>query len=178
MTNKDRFTSLLYNTKTKGITNLIDYLEYNEFFEAPASSGHHLAQPGGLCEHSLNVYDALDKVGLECGSYEDKIIVALLHDVGKMGYFGKPMYDLNVLKSGEISKAKPYEVNKSIVLEHQDLSLMICAKFIDLTNDQAIAIKYHNMLWTRDGYNIVGKETKLVLALNFADMYASRFMEV
>lgn len=178
MTNKERYISLLQNTMIKGVSNMIEYLEQNGFFEAPASGGHHLSQEGGLCEHSLNVYDALWQVTFPCGTFEDKIIVALLHDVGKMGFFDKPMYEPNVLASGKLSASKPYETNKSIVLEHQDLSLMICSKFIELTNDQAIAIKYHNGLYTKDGYQIMGKETKLMLALHFADMWCSRFVEV
>lgn len=42
--------------KREGIDNLLKYIENTDFFEAPASSRYHLAVPGGLCQHSLNVY--------------------------------------------------------------------------------------------------------------------------
>lgn len=40
--------------------NLLGWLEYEtDFFTAPASTRHHGAYPGGLLEHSLNVYHRL-----------------------------------------------------------------------------------------------------------------------
>ena len=39
---------------------LLAWLEREtDFFEAPASTRHHGAHPGGLLEHSLNVYNRL-----------------------------------------------------------------------------------------------------------------------
>ena len=46
-----------------------------------------------------------------------------------------------------------------------------------LTKDVAIAIKFHNGLYTKDGYTISGKETKLQMILHFADMWSSRTEE-
>ena len=40
--------------------NLLGWREYEtDFFTAPASTPHHGAYPGGLLEHSLNVYHRL-----------------------------------------------------------------------------------------------------------------------
>lgn len=172
---KERFNTLLLSTEIKGIENLIEYLESNGFYTAPASSTHHLAKSGGLLEHSLNVWEVASTLYMANQVEKSDLVVAcLLHDIGKIGYFGQQMYLPNILKNGEKSTAKPYEVNKTIVLEHQDLSLMIASRFIDLSQDAAIAIKFHNGLYTKDGYSISGKETKLQMILHFADMWASR----
>lgn len=176
---KETFNQLLKSTEINGIGFLIDYLESNGFYTSPASSGHHLSCENGLLEHSLNVWNVAKELPMAKDvDRNDLIIACLLHDVGKMGYFGQQMYLPNILKSGKVSESKPYEANKTLVIEHQDLSLMILSKYIELTQESAIAIKFHNGLYTRDGFTISGKETKLQMILHFADMWASRIVEV
>jgi len=178
---KNKFTELLKSTNIDGIDNLINHLEKNGFFVSPASAGHHMSKDGGLLEHSLNVYNVaaeFGKTNLVDGIIEDNdlIIACLLHDVGKMGAFGEPNYIPNILKSGNRSDKKPW-ITTRIGIEHQDLSLMIVNRFIELNREQAIAIKYHNGLYTPDGRDIKGNETPLYLIVHFADMWASRIIE-
>ena len=99
MTNKERFIEI-YNTyiKREGADRLLDYLEKSDFFVAPASARFHCSTEGGLCEHSLNVYDALrgylnsprakETYGFNY-SEESIAIVALLHDLCKIGVYKK-----------------------------------------------------------------------------------------
>ena len=56
--NKQRFIQI-FNDKIKreGADKLLNWLQRSDFFEAPASSKFHNAIRGGLCDHSLNVYD-------------------------------------------------------------------------------------------------------------------------
>ena len=61
--NKERFISILNNTGRDGVKYVIEELESLGFFEAPASSSHHLNEPGGLLKHSLNVYDEAMMLG-------------------------------------------------------------------------------------------------------------------
>lgn len=89
----------------------------SEFFTAPASARYHLNEPGGLCQHSLNVYNALcslcDQYGVaydlnpdfdeELGETEDNVkyiphqmyspdtlkILGLLHDISKANLYEK-----------------------------------------------------------------------------------------
>lgn len=182
---KERFIKLLKETKIDGIENFIDYLETTSFYTAPAStaSSKHSAKEGGLLEHSLNVYDAAIAL-ISSNMYSSKInladltIAALLHDLGKAGSFGMEYYVPNILKSGKISAAKPYETEKGLAgVQHQDTSIMILSRFINLNKDQYIAIKYHNGLYTADGRDIRGNETPLYLVIHMADMWASRVME-
>jgi len=178
---KKRFDDLLKSTGIDGVSNLIKALENGGFYTSPASSSHHLCNEGGLLEHSLNVYDVACELhktplGYEFNDRNDLIIACLLHDVGKMGAFGQPNYIPNVLTSGNVSEKKPWVTNK-LGLQHQDISIMTVSKYIDLTEEQAKAIKYHNGLYTADGRDIKGKETPLYLIVHFADMWASRVIE-
>ena len=56
MDNKKRFISLCKTVNRKGIDRLLEWLEESDFYTCPASTRFHGAYPGGLLEHSLNVY--------------------------------------------------------------------------------------------------------------------------
>ena len=47
------------HVKREGASQLLSWLQRTDFFTAPASTRFHLAQEGGLCLHSLNVYRRL-----------------------------------------------------------------------------------------------------------------------
>ena len=77
--------------------NILGWLEYEtDFFEAPASTRHHGAHPGGLLDHSLNVYHRLRAIvcvetygattsDLLAEDVEETVaVLALLHDVCKV----------------------------------------------------------------------------------------------
>lgn len=194
---KERFVEMLLGTRRAGMDKLIDWMENNGFFTSPCSGGNHLAKEGGLAEHSLNVFrlmnaDAVCKMKVE--DYESNkssiIITSLLHDLGKCGDYGKPGYVPNMIKDGRPTKAepeqkykqsetKPFEVNKELIpVDHEIRSVKIASKFIDLTEEEELAILWHNGLYGNFKYQIQGKETPLYLLLHFADMWASRVVEI
>ena len=43
--------------KRDGIQNVLAYLEQSDFYVAPASTMFHLNIEGGLCQHSINVFE-------------------------------------------------------------------------------------------------------------------------
>lgn len=179
--NHDKIISLLKGTGRTGIIGLIDFMEEGGFFTAPCSGQYHLAEPGGLAEHSLNVYFALLGIdgALDANIPLDSIIICgILHDLGKMGDYGKGNYIANILKSGEQSKSKPYVFNSDLLyVPHEIRSIAIAQRFITLTEDEQFAILYHNGLYTPLGNSYKGKETPLSMALHFADMWCSRVTE-
>ena len=62
MSFKERFVEIYRTHITReGAGALLDYLlsPQSDFFRAPASTRFHGCYEGGLCEHSLNVYDCL-----------------------------------------------------------------------------------------------------------------------
>lgn len=183
---KSEIIKLLRSTNRDGIIKLITWMEMDGFFTAPCSGGNHLAVEGGLAEHSLNVYgimrnDYLTKYPSD--NTEEMLksiaICALLHDLGKMGDYGKPGYVENILKNGKQSESKPYEINKDLIpVDHEIRSVNIASKFIALTEDEYLAILWHNGLYGSFKYQIPGKETKLYMLLHFADMWCSRVVEI
>jgi 23S rRNA maturation-related 3'-5' exoribonuclease YhaM len=181
---QDKIIELLRLTGRPGIENLINYMmNESDFFTAPCSTQYHLCKEGGLAEHSLNVYMwAMENISLTRtigDNHVSWLIVSLLHDIGKANYRGKPNYIPNILKSGEISKSKPYETNPDrLYIPHEVVSLQIISKYIELTEEEEFAILYHNGMYVSSGRDINGKERPLQLLLHFADLWCSRFVEV
>ena len=94
--NIERFESLLGTINRIGMNDVKNFIKKSDFYTAPASTKHHLAEEGGLLKHSLHVYDCLmnkkmnplwAKV-LDGVSDETLTLVSLLHDVCKTYYYG------------------------------------------------------------------------------------------
>lgn len=180
---KETIIKLLKSTNRPGMDELIEAMKEGGFFTAPCSGSYHLAKEGGLAEHSLNVAKiAKGTLGDMCNdndiSEDTLIIVCLLHDLGKMGQYGKTNYVENTLKSGKQSASKPYKTNPDLLyVDHEVRSIVIAQQYIELTEEEQQAILWHNGLYGNFRHQINGKETALYLILHFADMYASRVLE-
>ena len=191
-----RIKDLLLSTGRPGMENLIKCMDENGFCTAPCSTSHHLSKEGGLAEHSYNVYMTAKDIfyllypsETEGRTNEDSLIIcSLLHDIGKMGQFGKPNYVPNMLKGRATksnpnpepkqSDSKPFKGNPELMyVDHEVRALAIIAKYIDMKEEEQQAILWHNGLYGPFKYEIQGKETPLYLILHFADMWASRVIE-
>lgn len=183
---KEIITKALKDTGREGIDLLIDYLSDIGYFTAPASGANHSNGEGGLAEHSLNVMFTAEKIGVALygGAEYNKIhnsvvIAALLHDVGKCGDRGLQMYIPNVLKSGKVSEAKPWKHNKELLDpdDHAVRSLEIINRFVDLTEEERHAIRFHDGLYVTANYSIKGHETPLYIIIHTADLWSSHVIE-
>lgn len=182
---QERIEGHLLAIKREGIEDLVAYLRDIGFYTAPASTRFHGAEEGALAVHSLNVLLYARILGIawlgenEYKKYADSItICALLHDLGKAGQFGKPLYIENILKSGKASDAQPFKTNDELkTLPHEIVSVVEATKFIDLTEEEQRAIAWHNGLYGMFKYDIQGKEDELYMIIHFADMWASRIVE-
>lgn len=116
------------------------------------------------------------------------IIVSLLHDLGKMGQFGKENYVPNMLKGratkvnpdpeSKQSEAQPYKSNPDLLyVDHEVRSIAIASRFIELTEEEQLAILWHNGLYGPFKYEIQGNETPLYMILHFADLWSARVTE-
>ena len=195
MTTKRTITLLLMRTGRNGVDRLVEYLNENAFFTAPCSTAYHLPEEGGLAKHSLNVYyvamelyRALYGKEPDCETQDSIAICSLLHDVGKIGQFGKMNYVPNMLKGRATkanpnpepkqSEAKPWKSNPDLLyVDHEVRALPIIAKYIDLKEQEQQAILWHNGLYGPFKYQIQGNETPLYMLIHFADMWASRVLE-
>ena len=148
--NKERFLNLLNeNVKREGVDKLISWLEKTDFFDAPASAKFHSAFEGGLCYHSLNVYDRyLKNIQMEYGeNWQDKIslesitIIALLHDLCKVDFYKT---DFRNVKVDGVWQQQPYfTIEDNLPYGHGEKSVYIISGFMKLTREEAMAINWH-----------------------------------
>ena len=181
---RDKICKALRSTG-RNVEDLIDALDSHGFFTAPCSGGNHLCMPGGNAIHSWNVCEHAFKLAKAWLSKEDYaemrgsvIIASLLHDYGKVGDFGKPMYIPNYLKSGKMSDNKPYKRNTKLApVPHAVRSIKLISQAFELTEDEEFAIMCHDGMYGELKYVVQGAETPLYLIVHTADMWCSRFVE-
>lgn len=197
--NKERFIELV-NThiKREGIDKVLAWLESTDFYTAPASTQYHLSVEGGLCQHSLNVFDRL--VGL-CGYYynttpdetaifggqslddegtfsmENIAIVALFHDICKANCYVRDFKNVKV--DGKWTQVEYWKWNEQFVYGHGTKSVYILQQFMRLYIDEAQAIRFHmggREDQLSDSYDRlfaqVYDKSKLAVLLHMADMAA------
>lgn len=169
-----------------GIDKLLQWLESSDFYQAPASTKYHGNYAGGLLEHSINVYNNLNKlVDIYYPNVfpkETLAIISLFHDLCKVNFY-KPS-TRNV--KGEDGKwfAKPtFEVDEKVPLGHGEKSCILLQSFITLTLDELLAIRWHMGGFdsaTKGGEYGMSKAseiTPLVTLLQMADMVSTLFEE-
>ena len=189
--NKQKFIEIYKaNIKREGADRLLDYLCASDFFSAPASTRFHGSYPGGLCEHSLNVYECLKDImdrprmkevyGIDYYTDESIAIVSLLHDLCKVDFYVESMR--NVKENG-VWREKPfYTIDDKLPYGHGEKSVYIVSGFMRLTRDEAFAIRYHMGFsdCTPQGINNVSKAFEmfpLAFALHVADSEATYYVE-
>ena len=194
MNARDRFIELFKSKiKREGADKLLEFIcsPSSDFFTAPASARYHSAYEGGLCEHSLNVYDCLvdylnrdvakKKYGL---NYTDETIaiVSLLHDLCKMNVY-KPGFRNVKNDQGVWEKVPTFEFDDKLPYGHGEKSVYMISPFIKLTREEAFAIRYHmgfSGAGTQQEMNNVSKAYEmfpLAFALSTADMEATYYLE-
>ena len=194
--NKKYVVDRLLATKREGMEGLVEYMDEIGFFSVPASGGNHMCCEFGLVHHTRNVMMTAENIGyalLGKVKYEEirnsVIIAAALHDLGKCGDFGKKMYVPNMIKDGRPTKAepeqkykqseaKPWKRNPDLLpIDHATRSIKLATLFIDLTDDEEFAIRYHDGLYEPANYGVKEHETQLYMILHWADLWSSRVLE-
>ena len=189
---RDEFIQIYRENITReGSQALLDYLmNKSDFFTAPASTKFHGAYPGGLCEHSVNVYDCLkdylerprvaELYGLEAYSAETVAIVALLHDLCKVNCYKAGTRNVKNEATGQWDKVPTFFYEDSIPYGHGEKSVYIISGFLRLTREEAMAIRWHMGFSGAEDKNLVGRALEkypLAFALSVADMEATYFLE-
>ena len=118
------------------------------YYDAPASKGHHLAEPGGLLVHSVNVTQRLVDLSVawrvDWPRVESPYIVGMLHDLVKCRCYRAV--------EGE-GPAQAYEYVQPEYHGHGACSVAIAAELgIHLMREEIAAIMFHMGPWG------VGKE--------------------
>lgn len=194
--NKQRFCKILRDTGRENIDYVIEDLEALGFFEAPASARNHFNHPGGLVEHSLNVYDAAmalrqSMVGLrpelESRLPADSIAIAtLLHDVCKADIY-KRVQRARKNEIGMYEKFEEYQVDYSnFPVGHGEKSvIMLLRSGLDLEDAEILAIRWHMGAWELapqsieqdKNYRTAQTFSPLVALVHTADTLAASMLE-
>ena len=193
--NYDNYIKYLraYLKGTDGLDKLVEYLNGSDLKVAPASTKYHMAERGGLVQHSLNVFNNLiSLIKMKYGDIDKSpfskrtiALVALLHDVSKIGLYKESFRNAKDDATGEWKKVACYVTADSPLLysTHEVNSVYILNQFIPLTYEEQIAILYHSGAYSaKDEYAIarlsMAFETcPLALLLHEADMLATYFDE-
>lgn len=194
--NEKRFKEILLATGRPEIDYVIEQLETMGFFTAPASANKHMSEDGGLCKHSLNVYD--EAMGLK--ALQDKIhpgimnnisdesiaIAALLHDVCKADLYVKSVRQSKEI-DGTWKKTRMFECSEdAFPVGHGEKSVIMLLQWgFDLYDDELLAIRWHMGAWNlpfqsmdiMKQYSTAKKQYTLVSLIANADDIATNIIE-
>ena len=192
MTPKEEFLEIFQtHIHREGSAELLDYLlNKSDFFTAPASARFHGSYAGGLCEHSVNVFRCLEDYlsrprvrevyKLEGYSMESVAIVALLHDLCKVGCYKAGTRNVKNEATGQWEKVPTFFFEDKLPYGHGEKSVYIISGFLRLTREEAMAIRWHMGFSGTEDNRLVGQafqQFPLAFALATADMEASYFLE-
>ena len=147
MNRKEDFIRLFtQHIKRPGSEDLLNFLEASDFFTAPASTRFHGCYEGGLCEHSVNVWEEL--VRLKKAYPEVKVnaesaaVVSLLHDLCKIGCYKTELR--NKKENGVWRSVPTYVFQEDFCYGgHGSKSVFLAREYINLTREEAVAINCH-----------------------------------
>ena len=194
--NAARFKEILMWAKGEdGAPAVINGLERLGFFKAPASSRNHLAVEGGLCQHSLNVYNqaiGIRKFQVTINPAMEKLLpeksvaaAALLHDVCKAEIY-KPVEKFRKDANNQWEKYQTWDKDYSHApFGHGEKSVIrLLMMGMKLTRDEMLAIRWHMAAWelpdsmeARGNFNAACEATPLVAVIIAADELACRVSE-
>lgn len=196
--NKERFVELIKSINIEGanIDGLVNWLENkSDFFLAPASTRYHCSYAGGLCEHSLNVYDALIKLvdsfiptkeGEPPAFSDDSLkTVALLHDLSKANFYERYMRNVKNEVTGKWEQVPEYRVkdekDRFIYGSHELTAEYMVRTFIPLSVEESSAITHHHAGMsfdsTKEDVAIVFNRYSLATLLHMADLASTFLLE-
>lgn len=166
-----------------------DYLIDEGFFTAPASTKYHGNYEGGLFDHSYKVAERLvditEKMGLDWKNPRSPYIVGMFHDLCKIDNYKKVIDEEGFLlmgsdeTQGEVSH---FEHNTEIFIPgHGDKSVMILSRWMQLTEEEILCIRYHMGAYETKDWDFYGRAIEKypnVLWTHTADMYAAKVLGI
>lgn len=159
----------------EGSKELKEWLLSTDIETAPASTRFHEVYPGGLMEHSVNVFNELVRLLKAYPELrvtaETAAIVTLLHDVCKLNCY-KVEYRNRKNEYGQWEKYPAYKFEEDFAFGgHGSKSVYLIQKHMPLTEAEAVAINCHmgveNGNWT---VNDAFRAYPLAFLVHTADM--------
>lgn len=166
------------NIHRDGIDDLMSWIGSTDFYIAPSSTRYHGAEPGGLVAHSIAVYKRL-KAKQEDEDDETIAIAALFHDLCKCNFYKPSFRNVKNEVTGKWERVSCYEIEDSYPLGHGEKSMFIIMNFMKLTDDEAMAVRWHmgfsavEQQFEKPSMTKAMQMYKLVLKLQVADQEAA-----
>ncbi len=198
--NKQRFMELCNeHIHRDGLDKVLAYLEKSDFYIAPSSSRFHLNEDGGLCLHSINVFEAACKIYNEMVtpaimdgtspfteevSMESIAIATLFHDLCKIKLYHKA----DRWKKDENNRwvtYPGYEVKDDFPLGHGEKSCLMLSWYMRLKPEEMLAIRWHMGMFDmgesgsslRRSFYAATEKSALVSIVHSADFLVSNLWE-
>lgn len=192
MDSKERFISLYRQyIHREGAEELLAWMEQTDFFTAPASARYHSCYAGGLCQHSINVFECLwayikrkrvqEIYQLNTEEYSDEslAIVGLLHDLCKTNVYKAGFRNVKD-ENGQWQRVPNYTFEDDVPYGHGEKSVFMINRFMKLTDMESFAIRYHMGFSGDEDSRQVGQamaKYPLAFAVSVADSEATYFLE-
>ena len=199
--NKNAFITLATKyIKREGLDKLLAWLDRSGFYVCPASTQYNLPVEGGLCQHALNVADALvyrffDK-HIEDLTEEDEakvfenditiesiILVALFSSINKVGCYVKDFKNVKVNGKWEQQEYWKWD-EKFIYAGRGSKSVFIIQQYMKLWIEEAQSIAF--VLAGEDNifsgvvdttYRKIYEDSRLALYLHLAEMESTYLLD-
>ena len=128
-----------------GLEDLLEWLCKADFFTAPASTRYHGGYAGGLCQHSIDVYQYAKKLSFlmpSAPSEESLAVAALFHDVCKVNLYKVDKRNQKI--DGVWREVPVYVIEETFHFGgHGSKSVFLVQQFMKLTTEEAAAINCH-----------------------------------
>lgn len=189
---KERFISLYRQyIHREGAEELLAWMQQTDFFTAPASARYHSCYAGGLCQHSINVFECLwayikrkrvqEIYQLNTEEYSDEslAIVGLLHDLCKTDVYKAGFRNVKD-DNGQWQRVPNYTFEDDVPYGHGEKSVFFINRFMKLTDMESFAIRYHMGFSGDEDSRQVGQamaKYPLAFAVSVADSEATYFLE-
>ncbi len=198
--NKETFLGLCRtHIQREGIEELLAYLETTDFFTAPSSTNYHLNEDGGLCRHTLNVFDTAVRIydnvvqpAIAAGTspfaeeipMESIALATLFHDLCKTKLYRKTE-KWKKDENGRWVSYPGFEVNDEFPFGHGEKSCLMLGWFVRLKQDELLAIRWHMGMFDmgepgssmRFAMRAAMERSPLVALLQAADALAANCLE-
>ena len=187
--NKQRFMELCNeHIHRDGLDKVLAYLEKSDFYIAPSSSRFHLNEDGGLCLHSINVFEAACKIYNEMVkpaimdgtspfteevSMESIAIATLFHDLCKIKLYHKA------------DRWKKDENNRWVTYPGYEVKDDFPLGYMRLKPEEMLAIRWHMGMFDmgesgsslRRSFYAATEKSVLVSIVHSADFLVSNLWE-
>ena len=128
-----------------GLEGLLDWLCKADFFTAPASTHYHGGYAGGLCQHSIDVFQYAKRLLFlmdKQPSEESVAIACLFHDLCKVNLYKVDKRNQKI--NGEWKEVPYYVIDEKFHFGgHGSKSVYLIQQFMKLTTEEAAAINCH-----------------------------------